>query len=157
MSRKLSLDPSVNTVGWCVRDDTNGEESWDWGMWELSGLNFKMRCWDLVGYIEEVIGSFDQLLIEWPTYYDSEKGKVAGRQNYTINLAGLGMFVAGHFRVASKNLFLYTAPEWKGNVAKQVTARRFYKLFDVNVNTVDHNAIDATMMLVEHERKLLQL
>jgi hypothetical protein len=158
--RILALDPSVqNKAGYALLDvewDQAGvilKEDWSWGFWELSGLNFLMRCVDLKDYIESEIGEFDELVVEWPMFYDSTKGAVAARQGYTINLAGIAMFIVGHFHIPHQCVFLYTAPDWKGTVPKQVTARRFYKLFGINVMTVDHNAIDATMMLYFHVQK----
>lgn len=158
--RILAIDPSVmNRLGWSLLElewDEAGvllKEDWSWGAWELSGMNFLMRCVDARSYIEAEIGEFDELVVEWPMYYDSAKGQVAARQGYTINLAGIAMYLVGWFQLPHQQVFLYTAPDWKGTVPKQVTARRFYKLFNINVMTVDHNAIDATMMLYFHVQK----
>lgn len=165
----LALDPSVmNRCGWAVADlawekeDTvplarRGnliKETWDWGFWEINGMNFQMRCADLRDHISHMGFDFDQLVCEWPTFYDSTKGQVAAQQGYTVNLAGIAMYIAGWFQVRHQNLFLYTAPDWKGTVKKAVTQHRFYKLFGINSMTVDHNAVDATMMLVYHCRKI---
>ena len=154
--RILSLDPSVNNVGWALLDLGTKEEpkeDWAWGTWTLSGMNFLMRCGDCRTYIAEEIGDFDVMVIEWPMYYDSAKGAVAAKQGYTINLAGIAMYVAGWFQLPHQNIYLYTAPDWKGTVPKQVTARRFFKLFEVNINEVDEHAIDAVMMLLYHCKK----
>lgn len=160
----LAIDPSVmNSAGWATveLEWTNSKaerklvkEEWNWGAWEISGFNFQQRCCDLKDYIEMEIGTFDQLVLEWPMFYDSQKGQTAAREGYTINLAGIAMFTAGWFHMPSKQTFLYTAPDWKGQLTKAITARRFYKLFGINQMTVDHNAIDACMMLVHHCRKI---
>ena len=154
----LAIDPSVmNSAGWAVVNITwsaegKAEEEWDWGAWALNGMNFQMRCTDLKDYITRDIGHFDVLVCEWPMFYASAKGQMAARQGYTINLAGIAMYIAGWFQVPHRSLFLYTAPDWKGTQKKAITARRFYKLFGLTETTVDHNAIDATMMLVHHCR-----
>jgi hypothetical protein len=160
--RILSLDPSAaDTTGYCLIElewDEAGvvlKEDFSWGSWSLSGFNFLMRCVDLKDYITSDIGHFDELVIEWPMFYDSAKGGVAARQGYTINLAGIAMFIAGWFRIPHQQIFLYTAPDWKGTVPKQVTARRFFKMFNVNVVEQDEHAIDATMMGVFHMKKTL--
>jgi hypothetical protein len=160
--RILCLDPSAaDTTGYCLIDlewDEAGvllKEDFIWGSWSLSGLNFLMRCVDLKDYILQDIGEFDELVVEWPMYYDSTKGAVASRQGYTINLAGIAMFIVGWFHIPHQQVFLYTAPDWKGTVPKQVTARRFFKMFNVNVVEQDEHAIDATMMGVYHIKKTL--
>lgn len=156
----LALDPSVmNKCGWavvvlefndagvCIKDD------WDYGFWEVDGMNFQMRCSDLKDHIMELGFEFDILVCEWPTFYAGQKGQIAAQQGYTINLAGIAMYIVGYFQVHYRNLFLYTAPDWKGTVKKTVTAHRFFKMFGENSMRVDHNAIDACMMLVWHCKK----
>lgn len=130
------------------------KEEWDWGFWEISGLNFQMRCADLRDHITSLQNefNFDTLVCEWPSFYDSARGQIAAQQGYTINLAGIAMYIAGWFHIPHQRLFLYTAPNWKGTVKKEATARRFYRLFGLNSVTVDHNAVDATMMGVYHMR-----
>lgn len=151
MSKILSLDMAFGRTGHVGYGYINlyvQPEDWLWGAWELNGLNFKMRCHDLCHHIEEHgLDDFEELLIEWPTFYNSEKGETAARQDTTLYLAGIAMFVAGYFQVAAKDLHIITAPMWKGNVAKEVTARRFLKLFGEEYKRTDHNAIDAIMML----------
>lgn len=166
----LAIDPSVmNRAGYATLkiEWANGDyktpaaqrgkiitEEWDWGAWEISGMNFKMRCADLRDYIAHDIGEFDMLVLEWPCFYSGQKGRVAAQQGYTINLAGIAMYIAGWFHIPHQMFFLYTAPDWKGTVKKAVTARRFFKLFGLNETEVDHNAIDATMMLYYHTQQL---
>lgn len=157
----LALDPSVmNRCGWAVTHLGWNEmgalvkEDWDYGSFEICGMNFKMRCHDLKDHLMRLGFDFDILVAEWPTYYSGEKGQVAAQQGYTINLAGIVMFIAGFFQVHHTQLFLYTAPDWKGTVKKAVTARRFFRLFGENEMKIDHDTIDAVMMLHYHLRKL---
>lgn len=145
--RILSIDPSIRTVGWSTVDISEIDVDFKWGMWEISGVNFLMRCADLRDYILQEIGDFDKMVIEWPMFYDSERGHTAMRKGDIVNLAGIGMYVAGYFHLDHRNIHLLTAPEWKGSVPKQVTARKFFKQFGIEPHTVDHNAVDATMML----------
>lgn len=163
--RILALDPSVmNRCGWAVVEleweksidlplHQRGKllrDDWDFGSFEISGLNFQMRCSDLKDWIVQLGFAFDTLVCEWPTFYASAKGQIAAQQGYTINLAGIAMYIAGFFQVDFRRLFLYTAPDWKGTVKKAVTARRFFKLFNIDPMKVDHDTIDACMMLVWH-------
>jgi len=151
--RILSIDPSVNSVGWATADITEDSAAFNWGVWQVSGLNFLMRCADVRDYILQEIGEFEELVVEWPMFYDSEKGHVAARQGHTINLAGIAMYICGYFQLPHQKMRLYTAPDWKGTVPKQVTARRFFKQFGVDPMKVDHNAVDACMMLLYHCQK----
>lgn len=158
--RILSIDPSVaNRAGWaCVylAWDAAGKllwDKWDFGSFELNGTNFQMRCSDLKDHIMHLGFDFDTLVIEWPTYYSGEKGQIAAQQGYTINLAGIAMYIAGYFQVDFRRLHLYTAPDWKGTVRKAITARRFFRMFGMSEMKVDHDTIDAVMMLVWHCKK----
>ena len=166
----LALDPSVmNRCGWATAklewadgDHTTPAmqrgklvtEEWNWGSWEINGMNFKVRCVDLKDWIERDIGEFDMIVIEWPMFYSGHKGMIAAQEGYTINLAGIAMFIVGWFRVPARWVYLYTAPTWKGTVSKMITARRFFKLFNLVETEVDHDAIDACMMLVYHVRTI---
>lgn len=166
----LAIDPSVmNRAGWATvhLEWENSEtlplakrgkltrEDWSWGFWEINGMNFQMRCSDLKDWIEQDgLSNFDSLVCEWPMFYSNARGQIAAQQGYTVNLAGIAMFIAGWFRVDFRKLFLYTAPNWKGTVKKAVTQRRFFRLFGLNDQSVDHNAVDACMMLVFHCRKV---
>lgn len=164
----LALDPSVmNRCGYATlvleweKPDSvplakRGallKEEWDFGFFEINGLNFQMRCGDLRDHLTRLQFEFDILVCEWPAFYSGNKGAIAAQQGYTINLAGIAMYIAGWFQVRHVNLFLYTAPDWKGTVKKAVTARRFFRMFNIHEMTVDHNAIDACMMLVYHCKK----
>lgn len=160
IQRILALDPSVmNRCGWaCVELEWNRHgkllrDDWDFGSFEVNGMNFQMRCNDLKDHIIHLGFEFDTLVVEWPTYYGSAKGQIAAQQGHTINLAGIAMFIAGFFQVDFRRLFLYTAPDWKGTVQKAVTARRFFRMFGISEMKVDHDTIDAVMMLVWHCKK----
>ncbi len=145
----LAIDPSyANRAGWATYDDKTQE--WEWGSYEVDGMNFKIRCWNLFNSLNRNQGKPDHLILEWPTYYAGERGQIAAQQSYTINLAGIVMFIVGAFAMLAKDYTLYTAPQWKGSVSKQVTARRFFKMFNVQLNQVDQDTIDAVMMLVFH-------
>lgn len=158
--RILALDVSVmNRCGWAavkIKRDLKGKvirDDWDFGSWQVNGMNFQMRCSDLKDHIVHLGFPFDTLVVEWPTYYSGARGQIAAQKGYTINLAGIGMYIAGYFQVDFHRLFLYTAPDWKGTVKKAVTARRFFRLFGLSEMKIDHDTIDAVMMLVFHCKK----
>lgn len=151
----LSLDPSINFVGFAtLQMFDDGEQNWNWGMWELSGDNLLQRCADLRAYIQQSGNDdFTDLILEWPTFYGSQKGEIAAKQNYTINLAAIAMYTAGFFHLDVSRIELVTAPQWKGQADKRITARRFFEHFGENALHVDHNAVDATMLLLARAKK----
>lgn len=147
--RVLSLDPSINNVGWCIFDSKAKmkKEAWSWGVWKLEGMNYMMRMMDLKERIVDNVGKFDILVTEWPAFYSSERGNIAAHQNYTIDLAGICMFIAGWFRMDHRKHFSMTASTWKGMVGKHITARKFFREFGKREWHISEHAIDATMML----------
>lgn len=156
MVRKLlALDPSVNNVGFAtLQIFDNGQQQWTWGTWNLEGYNLLQRCADLCAYIQQSGNAdFTDLILEWPTFYASEKGEVAAKQDYTINLAAIAMYCAGFFHLPVDRIELVTAPQWKGQADKRITARRFFKNFGYDALVVDHNTIDATMLLLARAKK----
>lgn len=145
----LSLDPSINDVGYAMLDSEGGDRwsAWKWGTFNLSGKNRMMRIMDLCERIQD-LGDFDILITEMPMFYSSEKGQVAAHQNYTIDLAAISFYVAGWFLMDHRHHFAITASEWKGSVAKIITARQFFHYWPrVTSNEISEHAIDAVMLL----------
>jgi hypothetical protein len=153
--KALSIDPSVNNVGFAtLQIFDNGQQQWAWGTWELSGDNLLQRCADLRAYIQQSGNAdFTDLILEWPTFYASEKGEIAAKQNYTINLASVAMYIAGFFHLDVSRIELVTAPQWKGQADKRITARRFFAHFGENSLAQDHNTVDAVMLLLARAKK----
>jgi hypothetical protein len=90
----------------------------------------------------------DWLVLEWPAYFGSAKGQVAAMQGHTINLAAVDAYIAGFFRLKPQDWHLVTATQWKGNVPKEITRMRFFKaLGQKQIYKVNHNAVDAVMLL----------
>ena len=174
--RVLSLDPSVNRCGYASAlftplpgfryptVDAKGDcieavqpaswdersSKWSWGFFDMTALGYIARLHEICGYISLMYpDGFDILICEWPAFYDVERGHVAAVRGDTINLAGINCFVAGWFRVPSNRLTFITATKWKGSVNKEITRQRFFRSFGINkIYSVDHNAVDAAMMLL---------
>ena len=145
--RILSLDPSVNNVGWTKLNTKTGR--WKWGTWKLGGSNYQVRLVDLIQKIAEDVGSFDILITEWPSFFSSEKGQIAAHQNYTIDLAGICGYVAGRFGMDQRTWKMLTPSQWKGSVPKRATAAKFFREFpDVKMQHISEHAIDSTMILL---------
>lgn len=176
--RVLSIDPSINNVGWTLFEITDQHRDafrqalkggaltplkaeqfasvakrqvWKWGTIQLEGTNLQMRIMDLVHMlIIKTEGRFDYLITEKPAFYSSEKGVIAARQNYTIDLAAVGYFVAGWFRMDHRKHHPITAITWKGSVSKQITAKAFFRFFGDEAKAAkgtSEHSIDSTMLL----------
>lgn len=160
----FSLDPSVNNCGWAVieglvRDKNDviraDNAKWRYGNWILSAHSFSAKLQEIVEYvILEVNGlnedEGDWIILEWPAYFGSSKGQVSAQLGHTLNLAGIDGYVAGYFRLPWQSIHFITANQWKGSVSKEITRMRFFRVMGVKqIYKIDHNAVDAVMMLLE--------
>lgn len=151
MARILAIDPSVNSLGWALLDVVPGRQrTWKWGLIKPEGHNFVQKLNDICGMISLECGHFDELVVEWPTFFNNARGHTAAVQGYTINLAAICAYIGGYFHIEPNRFFLLTATEWKGSVSKQVTMRRFLKRFGTKWFSLDHNVVDAIMLLHHH-------
>lgn len=157
----LAIDPSVNDVGWAyveglVHDESGWHDEkaeWKWGNWKISSNSLSFKLNEIVEYIILECGGLDPaedwLVVEWPSYFDGMKGHVSAKMGHTINLAAVDAYIAGFFRLPWRNWHMVTATEWKGNVSKEITRRRFFKHMGIKqIYTVNHNAVDAVMLLL---------
>lgn len=147
--RILMIDPSKNNVGWATLNTgcKKRERAWKWGTWHPQGHNLQMRMVDLAQTIEAEIPEFDFLITEKPMFFSSERGQVAAHQNYTIDLAAISYFIAGWFKMDHRRHFPITANQWKGQVTKEITARRFFAAFPkIEKGSLSEHAIDAVML-----------
>lgn len=158
----LSIDPSVREVGWATVDGLYREDDvirddradWRWGCWKIQSMSYTYRLREIVEWIILEAGGLDPdedwLVCEWPAYFDSMAGHVAAKAGHTINLAGIDCYIAGFFRLPWQNIHLITATKWKGSVSKEITRRRFFRHMGIKqIYKIDHNAVDAVMMLLE--------
>jgi Holliday junction resolvasome RuvABC endonuclease subunit len=149
--KSLSIDPSINNVGWSLFDSKaeTKQEAWLWGTIHPTGANLEMRITDTIQQLSDLFtwDVLDYLITERPAFFSSERGQIAAHMNYTIDLAAVAYYIAGWFHMDHRKHFAITANQWKGSVPKAVTARRFFASFPkVDVNTLDEHAIDAVML-----------
>jgi hypothetical protein len=162
----VSIDPSINNVGWAkiegLTRDADGvwdltNENWSWGMWKIGSNSFTFKLKEIVEWIIlecDGLTEEDWLVAEWPAYFDSMAGHVAAKAGHTINLAGIDCYIAGFFRLPWQNIHFITATKWKGSVSKEITRMRFFRHMGIKqIYTIDHNAVDAVMMLLEFCRR----
>lgn len=156
----LAIDPSVNDIGWCIRD-TNNE--WEGGTislpsemsfhWRLKRIKDKLRFIQTVQYQAKL--PINQIVYENPTFMGSAKGQIAAQKGYTINLGIVVGFCLGCFDISPHDIFGYTPMQWKGTVPKRATEAKFIRTFGQKVaDRVSEHEIDATMMLYFHCEKM---
>jgi hypothetical protein len=152
MIRILSVDPSVNHIGWCLKE---GDE-WIGGTIETdpdSGIHYRLKLIKR----ELTFGvKINQIVYEMPEFMGSTAGKIASQKGYTINLGLICGFVLGTFpEVSPHDMFGYLPKQWKGTVPKKATEAKYYRTFgsDIHPPPSEHE-IDATMMLYHHCDKM---
>jgi hypothetical protein len=159
----VSIDPSINNVGWALidglwrREDDVIDDSkadWRWGNWKIASHSFTFKLREIVEWMILTFDGLDPdcdwLVAEWPAYFDSMAGHIAAKAGHTINLAGIDCYIAGFFRLPWQNIHLVTATKWKGSVSKEITRMRFFRHMGIKqLYQIDHNAVDAVMMLLE--------
>lgn len=164
----VAIDPSINDVGWAVvsglkynaEDNTfdDSEAQWSWGNWKISSNSFVFKLREIVEFMIFQFDGLDQdedwLVCEWPAYFDTQKGHTSAKQGHTINLAGIDGYIAGFFRLPHRNIHFIRAMEWKGSVSKEITRMRFFRHMGIKqIYQINHNAVDAVMMLLDFCKK----
>lgn len=152
--RSLAIDPSVNNVGWSIYDPkaSTKKKAWKWGTIKVEGSNLQMKIMDLAQTLESLArsegGEMPEFFIsEQPAFFSSERGQIAAHMNYTIDLAAINYFIAGWFKYDHRRHLAITANQWKGNISKAITARRFFREFPkVDPMTLSEHTIDSIMM-----------
>lgn len=156
----LAIDPSVNDVGWCLRDSNN---EWEGGTISLpSEMSFHWRLKrikDSLRFIQNaqlrIKLPIEQLVYENPTFMGSSRGQIAAQKGYTINLGIVCGFIIGTFDISPHDIFGYTPMEWKGTVPKRATEAKFIRTFGKETaERVSEHEIDATMLLYHHCEKM---
>jgi hypothetical protein len=158
----VSIDPSVNRVGWAVVDGLRKDEDgvwhdenadWKFGYWNLGSLSLQFKFKELTEWMILTFGGLNEddiLIVEWPGYFEAARGQIAAQKGYTINLAAMCAYVAGYFRLPWENWVPIKPSQWKGSVPKEITRMRFFKAMGIpQIYKIDHNAVDAVMMLLE--------
>lgn len=169
MAKIVSIDPSINRVGWamidglqrCKSDGTwdGSEAKWTCGYWDIGSIMLSSKLKEIVDNIIISCDGLDgdegdHLVVEWPQYFDVERGQIAAREGHTLNLAAINTYIAGYFRLPSNQWHPVLPSQWKGNITKEMTRRRFFReLGQKKIYKVDHNTVDAVMMLLDFCKK----
>lgn len=152
----FAFDPSINDIGWCIRDRKN---QWEGGTISLPpeyNLHQRLkRIKDQLNFLQ-TIQPIQQLVYETPMFMGSAKGKIAAQKGYTIDLGIVCGFIIGVFDVGPFDTFGYTPMQWKGTVPKRATQAKYLRTFPAKSERLaitDHE-IDATMLLYHHCQKM---
>lgn len=139
--RILGIDPSVNNIGVALWEDGNiVTRTWH--------PPFKEKEF-LLAYLPAIVKDLlrerpiDHLVVEYPSFHTSTKGKIAAQKGYTLDLA----FVAGLIAslVKAKHTCFPTPMDWKGQTPKDIVGVRFHQWSGYHL-TNDHE-FEAAMMI----------
>ena len=164
----LSIDPSVKSCGWALysvppgiitRDHLNHLWNWQFGTIKTAGKTYEWQLVELREFFRQFQSfNIQSLVIEMPGFYNSETGRIAAKQGYTIGLGAVAGVVIGVLNIPSDRIFLYTAPQWKGTTPKWVSYKKLVRIFadtyihhdpPINLEHQD-DTVDAIMLLHYH-------
>lgn len=164
----LSIDPSIRNIGWAVYSRLPAKPwhsfsqlfngYWDYGLFRPDPLSLYDSIKAFIQELQEVHGHYiTKLVIEVPQFYDSEKGRIAARNNYLTDLAVVVGYYMGGLGLPQAQVFAYTAPQWKGSLDKQKIIKKFIRDFRDQDGMVEliaarqrDDTIEAIMMLRYH-------
>src|SRR5215475_15517828 len=145
----LAIDPSVNNLGWAVYysggtpNDLCGthydpvtqiyRRSWNYG---LFNPNNSQLATSLCRYFLDALGTqhyrITKVVVEIPTFFNSQVGRIAAKQGHTTRLAWIDGFIAGYYHLESGSYSEYTPAEWKGTMSKAMTRSKMIRDFKLN-------------------------
>jgi Holliday junction resolvasome RuvABC endonuclease subunit len=158
----LGVDPSVKNLGWAVCNIERGSSdyydldggAWTFGLIHPKGRNLQYKWKDAFFQLRAILEADDHwpshFASEWPSFFNSMKGRLAAQQNYTVDIASIVGFLAGQFNFRSENITLWTPNQWKGSVPKYVTEHKFVRVFGQPakklVRVLSDDVVDAIMI-----------
>lgn len=165
----LGIDPSVKSVGWALylapdgpifHSHLNDLINWQFGTLKTEGKTYEYQLCEIRDFCRKFLEPLQPqtLVIEMPGFYNSETGRIAAKQGYTIGLGAVLGVVVGTLNVSPKAIYFYTAPAWKGSVQKWVTYKKLVRTFAETYTLADvklehqHDTVDAIMLLHFHLR-----
>jgi hypothetical protein len=148
----LSLDPSVNNLGWAVcnlahqtKPDIYDISLWKSGVIRPQGIEIQHKWEDAYRQLAAEVenGWPTHIVAEQPCWMPSVKGRTAAALDYTIHLAQMVAGVTALCRLPSANVTLLTPMQWKGSVPKKVTRARLEKAFQISLRDRGDDEVDA--------------
>lgn len=165
----LGIDPSVKSVGWAMYTAGDGiiiqahlNDLWNWqfGTLKTEGKTYEWQLVEIREFFRNTFSKFDvqTLVIEMPGFYNTETGRIAAKQGYTIGLGAVLGVVVGVLTIPPEAIYFYTAPAWKGSTPKWVTYKKLVRTFGETYTHAEpkidlqhqHDTVDAIMLLHYH-------
>lgn len=139
----LAIDPSVRHTGYAVFSDVDRihkkPKLYRYGALKVSTKNYMPIVRNLFSIIERC--SIEWIVIEKPTLFHSGKGLIAKESGRIVTLIHFVGFLHGYFMQADYNVAMIPVVQWKGQLPKEVVAKRVYSRIKTTI--VDHNIVDA--------------
>lgn len=161
----LALDPSVRSMGWATvnLNEAMGNDYYDIknnGLWNYELItmhptkSIQYRWEQAFLQLEESLALEGivptHFASEWPTFFNSMRGKIAAQENHTLNLSSMVGYLAGKLNFKNEHIVLWTPMQWKGTTPKNVTRNQFVHYFGEGAKrlarTASDDVIDAIMI-----------
>jgi hypothetical protein len=103
----LAIDPSTRNLGWACCDlrkndaDIHDAENWKSGVIHPQGLEIHHKWTDAAELLAAEFTSPNwptHMVVEWPMFFRSQRGRIAAQLDHTINLAGMAAGIIACFR-----------------------------------------------------------
>lgn len=149
----LAIDPSIVSCGYAL---LLGEEIILSGAIRPPRQELIPTCRFIASHFHAWIARYCSRLspfvvIEVPQYYDSLRGRVSAGRGDTLNLAFLCGYVCSNLHPRAYHVHCVTAPEWKGQVPKDVTQRRLTAAGYTFSNHDEADAIALGLWYLKHQ------
>lgn len=142
----VAIDPSINTIGSAIWIDGEIETRCIRTLQGGKAHLVKTLPIYLLWITEKLKGErADCLVVEYPNFQASTRGKIAAQQGYTLDLAFVAGFVAQ--QIPARVTFFPTPMKWKGQTPKDVVGRRFTEWTGVDYHTLTDHEFEAVMMI----------
>lgn len=152
----LSIDPSINSTGVALFDETLGADDAAALKWygviktkRKSDLGSKiMQIHDKLEALMQELGNRPaKIIIERPDSFTYKKrqsymGKALNYEAMNRNNIAVGV-IAGTLRPYTEEILFVTAPEWKGKQNKQLTMAIVNSSYGIKLKTSQHDIADA--------------
>ena len=141
----LSVDPGTRYTGYAWWDTTHTHITLlKYGLIRAVavGDDWKKRVYNIKQEIQENFPEFKSVVVELPEFHAGARGMNASRQGDTLMLAVLcGALMTG-------STYFVTPSQWKGQLSKQMTAKRMLKYWpELKIKQkIDYNWADAVML-----------
>ena len=146
----LAVDPSVNNVGLAYYK-TAGlmEATLETALFHPEkGAILQKKGNQLIRFLHLKGWKPDKLIIEYPQWEGSQRGAIAAQQGYTLDLAYLCGMLVGWSGLGSKDIFLPTPRNWKGNLPKKATEHRVKEKFGFVTSQISEHEFDSVGLLM---------